>query len=490
MKVLLTNPPWKKSDERFGVRAGSRWPFTQRAKKSKALNYIPFPFFLAYAAALLEKERGLEVKAIDAIAEGLTDDEYFEKLLSFRPDLILAETSAASFSEDLHYAEESKSLLGDNIIYVLAGPHVTIFPEETLAENPTVDCCLLGEYEWTFRELVLFFKSGHIVPENIKGLAYRNSAGKIIVNERRPLGDIKELPMPAWHHFPMMNYKDYFCGIPAPMANMLASRGCPYRCSFCLWPDVMYGSHSYRTRETESIVDEMEYLVKKYGFKTIYFDDDTFNIGKHRILEICSEIKKRGLKVCWAVMARADTMDEEIIVAMKEAGLCAVKYGVETGSQHILDLTGKKLNLDKVKNIVKSTKNAGIKVHLTFTVGLPGETHKTIRKSIAFALALDPDSIQLSLATPFPGTRYYNEALEKGYLLQENSSLYDGALTCVVRTDELTVKEIEGGFEKFKKAWLFHKMKKALTSPYIIVEISKNWRKVLTQAKELIRGNS
>jgi radical SAM superfamily enzyme YgiQ (UPF0313 family) len=465
MKVLLTNPPWKKGKNQFGVRAGSRWPFTQSARNERSLKYIPFPFFLAYATAFLEQEAGVDTSSIDAIAEGLTEAEYYDKVEALGPDIIFAESATASFPEDLKHVVNTKKRLGSNCIYLLGGPHVTYFPEDTLRDYPEIDYCLIGEYEWTLRAFVCASRDNTLRPEHILGLAYRADGENIVVNPRRPSGNLDELPFPAWHHYPMMRYRDYFCNIPAPMANMLASRGCPFKCNFCLWPDLMYGGSNYRARSATSIVEEMRLLVNTYGFKTIYFDDDTFNIGKSRLLEICSEIRKKKVNVNWAVMARADTMDAETLNAMKAAGLYAIKFGVESGNQHVVDLTGKNLNLDTVRRTVAHTKELGIKCHLTFTMGLLGETQKSMQDTIDMAVELDPDSVQISITTPFPGTKYYEYAKQKGFLLTEDASIYDGSQSCVVRTETLSKGDIEQGYKRFEKIWRKHRLKKAMRQP-------------------------
>ncbi len=452
MKVLLVNPPWKKAEGVFGVRAGSRWPFTVPAASAAALPYVPFPFFLAYAAALLERESGLTVSAIDAIAEGLEERAYLDRVAAFAPDVILAETATASWTEDARLARAVKELAPEARLF-LAGPHVSSFADKALASVLEVEACLVGEYEWTLRDLIRVLREHDRVPEDMPGLAVRDGSGGVRVNPRRALGDLDELPWPAWHHFPMLNYKDYFCSFPRPMVNMVASRGCPFRCNFCLWPEVMYGGHAYRVRQMSDVVDEMAALVTRYGFKTFYFDDDTFNIGKARLLEFASLVRARKLDVSLAVMARADTMDAETLAALKAAGLHAIKYGVESGSQRVLDLAGKSLDLATVRRTVADTKALGVKVHLTFTVGLRGETLESLRQTRELALELAPDSLQLSYATPFPGTRYHKYARENGFLLTDDETLFDGAQGCVVRTEDLEATEVEAGFHAFRAAW-------------------------------------
>jgi len=447
IKVLLANPPWRKGN-RYGVRAGSRWPFTMEIGNAPIPGYVPFPFFLSYAAALLKKN-DIEAIIVDAIAEGLTDEEFIHRVRGYNPNLILIETATASIDVDLSMAERLKADLSsndvkeceDDVYIALSGTHATVMKESLLKEHEYIDFILHGEYEFTLLELVQSLQSGKISPnplfakggsedfpfnkggenlEEVQGLAFRRD-GEVIVTPPRPLiEDLDELPWPERLSLPMYNYNDQFAGMPYPNVQVMASRGCPFQCIFCIWPQILYGGAKYRTRSPKDVVDEIEWLIDYYGFEAFYFDDDTFNIGKKRILEICDEIKKRGINVPWAVMARADTSDRETLQAMADAGLYAIKFGVESGVQELVDNCGKKLDLSKVREAVRHCKELGIKTHLTFTFGLPGETRETIQKTIDFAIELDPNSVQFSLTTPFPGTKYFEMLDEKGLLCSKN----------------------------------------------------------------------
>jgi anaerobic magnesium-protoporphyrin IX monomethyl ester cyclase len=435
MKVFLGNAPWYSKDG-YGVRAGSRWPHYEPSGSS----YMPFPFYLAYAAAVLEKA-GFEVKLVDAVAERLYDAGFISRVDKFQPDLVLLETSTPTINVDLNIAKQIKQGGTRHIKIALSGPHVSVVKDNILKEADWIDYVLVGEYEYTLRDLTLKLSKQDSL-NTVAGLIYRDN-GNIVSNPARPpIDNLDELPRPAYFQLPMLKYNDDATGLPKPNVQMWASRGCPFQCNFCLWPQVIYSNHRYRARNPIQVVDEMEWLIATYGFKGIYFDDDTFDIGKSRILNLCSEIKKRGLKIPWSVMARADTLDQEMLDAMADAGMIAIKYGVESGVQELVDACGKRLDLNKVRTTVAMTKAAGIKVHLTFSFGLPGETKETIQKTVNYAISLDPDSVQFSIITPFPGTKYYDELKQKGFLYATNWSDFDGNRSAVIRTEHLSTEDL------------------------------------------------
>ncbi|MFH1402731.1 MAG: radical SAM protein [Candidatus Altiarchaeota archaeon] len=452
MKVLLGNPPWAAGSRR-GVRAGSRWPFTVKLEKEMDKpRYIPFPFFLAYSTAVLEAD-GHDVKLIDGIADGITTDEFLSEVKKFSPDLAVMETSTPSIDVDLETAR-SISEMGAQVAF--CGPHASALSEVIMRENTFIDYVLVGEYDYTLRDLAESLEKNKSL-KDVSGLLYRD-AGRMVVNERRPLiKDIDALPWPARHQLNMMNYVDGFAGMPLPSLQMWASRGCPYQCIFCLWPRVMYGGSSYRPRDPVDIVEEMSAMIGKYGFKSVYFDDDTFNIGADRISRICGEIKGHGIDVPWAVMARADTSDYKMLDEMADAGLYAIKYGVESGVQELVDNAHKNLDLGRVEKTVEYTKRLGVKTHLTFTFGLPGETWDTVRKTMDFAFRLEPDSVQFSIVTPFPGTEYYDTLDGQGCILSKNWRDYDGTGSAVFKTDAMSQDDLRKACEMAQEEWVYRK---------------------------------
>lgn len=450
-EVLLANLPWQKNG-RSGVRAGSRWP---HIKDNTEGDYLPFPFFLAYATALL-RQHNINASIQDAIAEKIGPDEFISKVLSMNIDYLVAETSVPSFYNDMEILEK---IAQGGISIILCGPHAEIYSPAFLKNHPFIDFVLIGEYEYSLLGLMCALLKDER-PEKVMGLLYRFGAD-VIKNTAGEVCDNNGLPWPERDSLPMHAYCDAPGNIPLPSVQMLASRGCPYGCTFCLWPQVMYSDKRYRPRNVTDVVDEMEFLVGQKKFKSVYFDDDTFNIGRERMFALCGEIKKRGLQaVPWAIMARVDLMDEPLLLEMKSAGLWAVKYGIESSSGALIKDCQKSLDIQKATRMIKFTKKIGIRTHLTFAFGMDGETKESVNKTIDYALSLNPDTIQFSIVTPFPGTKLFESLQAEGRIITKNWEHYDGHNHCVFKPDRMSCEELKKAKESAYLRWQEHQRKR------------------------------
>ncbi|MEI6632896.1 MAG: radical SAM protein [Chlamydiota bacterium] len=438
MKTAICNPPWL-TKKRIGFRANVRWPFTIplsvfRAKGSASYH---FPIYHAYLAALMMRE-GLEVGVIDATLDLLDIPAFIRRLRAEKADLCVIETSTPSFPVDIHTMRAVKEELGIPVIAI--GPHTSIYHREALAEHPCIDYIARGEYEVTVTELVKHLRDGKD-PHGVRGISYRRD-GAVVANGDRPfIQDLDGLPYPArdlyrWERYHEPSY------LALPWITMITSRGCPFRCTYCLWPQVMYGGR-FRARGARNVVDEMEHCVRRYTPGEIFFDDDTFTIGKERVIGICDEITRRGLAVIWSCMGRVDTVDEEMLSRMHRAGCRKIKFGVETGSPAIMKAIKKGIDLARVPGAFAAAKRCGLEVHGTFMIGLPGETPDTVRETVALAKKLPNDSLQFSIATPFPGTEFFDQCKRDGLLVTEDWADYDGTFGAVVSYRNLGKKEIE-----------------------------------------------
>ncbi len=460
LRVSLGNSPWSEPGC-YGVRAGSRWPHLEQ----HGADYVPFPFFLGYATALLCRE-GFHARVVDGIAEGLSGETFLERVADEDPDLVVLEVSTPSASADEAMAHAVKARLGRDVCVAFCGADARMHDPSYLQRVSCLDFALRGEYETTLLHLAeVLEEQGEL--SSIPGLTWRDRDGVVRVNPPRPLlEDLDWLPWPARDQLPMMRYRDVSLGLPMPSLQMWASRGCPYGCNFCAWPQIMYESRRYRARNPAKVVDELSAVVAEYGYRSVYFDDDTFNIGKQRMLRLCRELKDRAPAVPWGIMARGDTSDRETLEAMAEAGLQALKFGVESASQEIVDRCGKALDLARLRESVKVCKQLGVSVHLTFMFGLPGETWETARETICFALDQDPDSVQFSIVTPFPGSAYYHELEAEGKLVTRDWSLYDGYSRAVIRTDHLGADDLERVLREAQIAWSRRRLRKAGRKPW------------------------
>ena len=435
----MLNLPWE-ANGRLGVRAGSRWPFTSLPEKDGKIHYLPFPFFLGYSASLLKKN-SKEARLLDCIALSLDETGLLRAILEFDPGLIFIETSTPSFNNDLRIAARIKQESA-GVKIALGGPHAGFFASQILKEHSFIDYILIGEYEQGLLDLVNSLE-GALDLGQAAGLVYRKEGAVKLSKKIATITDLDSLPWPEREEPVIYNYNDGFCGLPLPNVQIWSSRGCPFGCTFCLWPQTMYQGCKYRLRQPSKVLDEMEYLIDKYHFKAVYFDDDIFNADKNHVLEICSEMKKRSIKTPWAAMARADLMNESLLEKMKDSGLYAIKYGIESANQKVLDLCNKKMDLAIASRMTEITKALGIKLHLTFCLGLTGETRETINQTLDFIYKQRPDSFQISWATPLPGTAYYQSLESQGLLLSRDWSLYDGNYKYIIKNPDINTLDIE-----------------------------------------------
>lgn len=437
--VMLVNAPWY-TPTRQGVRAGSRWPFTlDRRDASPIPRYVPFPFFLAQTAEVLSVHRRRNA-IVDAIAEGLTYEEFFERVRGAAPDLIIAETSAASFENDCAQWERLRQALPGVRIY-LAGPHATARWRQILETVPAVEGVLIGEYEMTALRVVEALSSERL-PAGIPGVAVRTPEG-IIGGQRPEPVPFEKVGRPDRLRLPLYNYRDGFGDLPEPVAQLMATRGCPYECIFCQWPQVYYERRTIQRRDPDALFEEVRELVERFGFPAIYFDDDMFSPGKTWLARFLGRIRQSGMTFAWSIMSRADTFSEAQWREMAACGLRAVKFGVESGDQQMVDRMGKRLDLDTLRRTVRICRQAGISVHLTFTVGLPGENEQTLRATRDLIMELLPDSLQISRAVPLPGTAFEEWAFRTGARRADTLVDLDGFLAPPVRLPDLAPEQID-----------------------------------------------
>lgn len=444
LKTLVINEPFVKDFCRT-----QRWAAKTRGRVLRA------PDWLAYCTAVLEAA-GIEAKIFDFPARDWGIDQYRELLKTEKPEFVVLDSTTPSIFSDIDCAKIVKEILpGCKVIMV--GPHATSKPKETLTNAAgAVDVIARGEYDITVRDAILNFNSLN----EVLGITYWND-GNIQHNQDRPLiQELDDLPYPAWKQLDMMKYFD---GTKLyPYIDIFSGRGCPHKCTFCLWPQVMHG-HKLRVRKPERVVDEMEWVIKEVCPQVIrggefFFEDDTFTIHKPTAIGICEEILKRGLKVTFSVNARVDTADLKMMKLLKKAGCRELLVGFESGDQTVLDNIKKRATTEEAKEFMARTKEAGLDVHGTFVMGLPGETKESMAKTHEFAQGLGLHTLQFSAAMPFPGTAYFDYTKEKNLLHTEDWNKWldpQGEQQAVISYPGLTRDEVTAAVDKGLKAFYF-----------------------------------
>lgn len=379
------------------------------------------PLGLLYLAAYLEG-RGHEVHVLDAEAKRMDDNEVMERIGQIAPEIVASGATTPEIDNTANFMGKIKRKF-PGILTVVGGPHPSALPERTLQEYGGLDFVIKGEGEEALSELIEALGTGGALSE-VKGLSFRDANGIVRNPDRLHIENIDALPFPARH---LVDPDDYKLTVPVKgntRATMVQTmRGCPFKCIFC------YRSKNpspVRFRSPKRVIDEIEECVNKHSIQSVVFCDDTFTLFRERVFELCDEILKRGLDISWYCLARADTLDPELLHKMKSAGLVLLSIGVETGSQSQLDEIGKRTTLDQYRKAYDTVKNLAIEARGSFIIGLPNDTVKTIKDTIRFAKKLSLNEAFFNIATPYPGTVLWDKAKQgEGLrLLTEDWSQY------------------------------------------------------------------
>lgn len=416
MKVLFVNPP-------------------QTASKYKFMGVIAPPLGIAYMAGVLQ-ENNIDVEILDASAEDMDFKDVEKELLKRKPDLVALTALTPTIGRALETAQIVKETLPDSIV-VMGGYHPTFNFIETL-EDENVDIVIRGEGEYIMLNLVQALENQSSL-HDVKGIVFEDKNSKeIVVNPEAPLiQDLDELPFPALNLLPMQKYR--LLDMDTHMTTMITTRGCPMQCSFCS-SAAMHGK-KIRERSVENIVDEIEYLKTNYDIDTIAFMDDTFTLKKRKVMAICDEILKRNIEIMWGCTSRVDTLDEKLLKKMKEAGCITIFIGVESADQQQLDNMCKNTTIAKIENAFKIAHKLKIRTIASVALGMPGDTKEIMNKTVKFVHKLKPNYVIYSLATPYPGTRFYKEAFEKNLIKIKDWSKYT-LITPILETIDCSLNDM------------------------------------------------
>jgi anaerobic magnesium-protoporphyrin IX monomethyl ester cyclase len=428
----VLNPPYIPN---FG--RAMRWQDTGRA------GTLYYPVWLSYATGVLE-QAGFETRLVDSPAWGWNRKQVVEDIKSFQPSIIVMDSSFPSLNNDISVAEEIKENFPD-IETVLVGPPASQFPDRIL-KSKGIDIVARWEYDFTVKEIAEALDRGKKV-NSVKGISYKND-GEIVHNPTREFADTEDLdriPFVSAVYKKHLNSRHYFLGDALqPHIQPFSARGCPCLCTFCSWPQTLMG-RKYRARSIPNVIDEMEWIQANMPeIRDVYFEDDTFTIDRRRVLSLCYEYIRRGLNISWTCNARAD-VDLETLKWMKKANCRMIVNGCESGSNVILKNIKKGITAEQITECALNARKAGIMVHADFIIGLPGETWETIKLTRKLINKTRPDLLQVSVASPFPGTEFYDWAKANGYLVTDDPNEYldeQGHQKSIISYPWLSAKEI------------------------------------------------
>ena len=434
MRTLCLQAP---SFDGFDGGAGSRY------QARREIRSFWYPTWLAQVAAVVP-----DSKLVDAVPHRLTLADILRDVHQY--DLAVLHTSTPSFSSDVRVVEALKAEK-PSLKVGFVGAKVAVEPQSSMEGSPAIDFVAGNEFDFTIKEI-----AEERDWSTIAGLSYRDASGAIRHNSPRTiLENMDELPFVTPVYKRDLAIENYFIGyLKHPYVSLYTGRGCKSRCTFCLWPQTV-GGHRYRTRSVANVIEEMRWAKQAFPqVKEFFFDDDTFTDDRARSEAIARELGRLGM--VWSCNAKAN-VPRETLKVMRDNGLRLLLVGYESGNQQILHNIRKGMRVDVARRFTKDCHELGIAIHGTFILGLPGESRETIEETIRFASEINPHTIQVSLAAPYPGTELHREALEHGWLDEEHAELIDthGVQMAPLHYPHLSHTEIFHSVEDFYRRFYF-----------------------------------
>jgi hopanoid biosynthesis associated radical SAM protein HpnJ len=434
MRTLFLQAP---SYDGYDGGAGARYQMRREVRS------FWYPTWLAQPAAMVEGS-----KLIDAPPHRLSFEDVAPEAM--KRDLIVMHTSTPSFASDVKTAEALKAR-NPRLKIGMIGAKVAVESDASLKASPAIDFVARNEFDFTIKEVAEGRDLAHVA-----GLSWRRADGTIVHNEDRTiLESMDDLPFVTPIYKRDLVIENYFGGyLKHPYISFYTGRGCKSRCTFCLWPQTI-GGHRYRTRSVGHVIEELRWAQKAFPqVKEFFFDDDTLTDNAPRVEALAREIGKLG--ITWSCNAKAN-VPRSTLKIMKDNGLRLLLVGYESGNQKILHNIKKGMLVDVARRFTKDCHELGIVIHGTFILGLPGETKETIEETIRFATEINPHTIQISLAAPYPGTFLHKQALENGWLVDEKPQLLTdlGTQMAALNYPHLSHTEIFESVEDFYRRFYF-----------------------------------
>ena len=437
MKICFINPPFKPEFGKFS-----------RESRSPSIGHsgvLYYPLWLIYAAAAA-REAGFDVAFIDAPAKRMTAEQVLHRICECAGDarLFVFDTSTPSIQSDMDFAAAVKERY-PSAFTLLVGTHPSALPEETLRCSSGIDGIARREYDFIVRDLALALKGGRPL-EDVRGLSFWKN-GSILHNPDADfIADPDQLPWVSKFIREYLDVRDYvFPAAAHPAIQLFTGRGCPARCNFCVYPQVLHG-RKYRVRSIGDVIAEMEYICDSFpDVREIVFEDDTFTIDRGRVNQLCRAMIGRGLhkRLRWLCNARVE-LDFETMRLMKQAGCHLIVLGIESMDQQILNNIRKGTTAAQIERCIADARRAGLMVHACYMVGNPGETRETMKKTLRAALRFHTDTAQFFPLTPYPGTCAYAWAQKSGFLRGGYGDYLqaDGTLNCILERPDLPAREL------------------------------------------------
>jgi len=400
--LLLIDPPLSMT-KRYG-------PFGPCGSKS-------FHSGLAYIAAVARRE-GFKVKILDMGVTTFDTNELEQYLLTCRPRIVGLTATTIAVSDAARVAGIVKKILPDTLT-VIGGPHISCAPEATIKRYPEFDIGVIGEGEITMLELLSLSNPLKGDFSKIDGLIWRDDNGISFSKPRELIKDLDWLPLPAVDLFPDLKSSyipPYFSVKRTPAVTVMTTRGCPGKCTFCT--NAIHG-RVIRQYSLDYLFEYTYLLTQKYGIKEFQINDDTFTVNRRRVIEFCQRLIDEKIDLTWSCLSRVSGITLEMLELMKKAGCWQIGYGIESGDQEMLNSLKKGIKLEQVRKTIEMTKQAGISIKGFFMMGLPGETHESLKKTLDLALKLPIDDMALTIFTPYPGTPAYQNIQRYGTFIED-----------------------------------------------------------------------
>ncbi|MDH7503697.1 MAG: hopanoid biosynthesis associated radical SAM protein HpnJ [Verrucomicrobiota bacterium] len=434
-RALFLCPP---SFEGFDGGAGSRY------QARREVTSFWYPTWLAQPAALVPGS-----KLLDCPPHNIGVEECLKVAQDY--DHVIIHTSTPSLRNDCRIAEAIRQQRPETLVGFV-GPHASVLPKETLESSWAIDWVARKEFDFTCKEVV------EGVPlDKVAGLSFRDKDGRIHHNpDRELIGDLDVLPWVGEVYKRDLQIERYYIGyLLHPYVSLYTGRGCPAKCTFCLWPQTI-GGNRYRVRSADNVAREMAYMKELFPqVKEFFFDDDTFTANLPRAREIAKKLAPLG--ITWSCNSRAN-LDYDTIRELQSGGLRLLLVGFESGNEQILKNIRKGITREQMRRFTEACKKAGVLVHGTFVLGLPVETRETIEETIRFAQELDVFSIQVSLAAPYPGTELYEQAKRNGWFARKDDTKIvrdTGFQDSTLEYPGLSKEQIFEAVERFYHRWYF-----------------------------------